>query len=170
MTDVQPARSPSTRRAPSLVLRAADATEAVQLGSNRVTFAIAGSETGQAYSLTDFVMAPPPAPGPPPHIHPDSDEVVYVLEGQLMMSVGEQTLTGGPGAVMLAPRGTRHSLANPGPDFARLLVILSPPGYEGFWRETAQLQAQQGPLEPAMIRALQEKYHLVTDGEVRQFD
>ncbi|MCA1645866.1 MAG: cupin domain-containing protein [Chloroflexi bacterium] len=135
---------------------------------------LSAEETGGRYSLTEFRMAPPPVPGPPPHIHEDSDEAIYVLEGTLQMEVGGQPITATPGAVVLAPKGTLHALANAGSDAARFLVILSPPGYEGFWREMGELRAAGGPdgAPPSaeVVLALQRKYHLATGGEVRLFE
>jgi quercetin dioxygenase-like cupin family protein len=153
------------------VLRPAPDVPAADLGPNRALFPLAGEETGGRYSLTDFTMAPPPAPGPPAHVHTDADEAVYVIDGTLEMAVGDERLTGAAGSVMLAPRGALHSLANPGPGSARFLVVLSPPGYEGFWREMAELRSRLGgPPDADTVRALQLKYHLETSGEVRRFD
>ena len=135
--------------APAALLRAARDVHVVQLGPNRASFPLAGPDTAGAYSLSDFTMAAPPAPSPPPHVHEDADECVYVLEGTLEMGVGEDRLTGGPGSLMRAPRGTPHSLVNAGPGPARFIVVLSPPGFEGFWREMADLRARiGGPPDP----------------------
>ena len=158
-------------RAPEGILRRAGEADQADLNPNRATFPLSGAETGGRYPLTEFTMAPPPAPGPPPHIHEDADEAIYVLEGTLQKGIGERTLTGPPGSLMLVPRGTLHSIANPGPGPARMLVILSPPGYEGFWREMSALRARLGgPPDQATVLALQQKHHLTTDGEVRRFD
>ncbi len=164
--------SPSSSTADAAVvgiLRAPEDVERVALGPNEVVFPLAGDETGGRLSLTEFVMAPPPAPGPPPHAHEDADETVYVLDGTLEMTIGERALTGTAGAVMFVPRGIFHGLANPGPGPARMLVILTPPGYEGFWREMAALQSRSGgPPSPDTVRALQRKYHLATAGAARR--
>lgn len=163
--------APSPAIAPAGILRNAGDAPAGVLDPNRAVFALSGDETGGKYSLTEFTMAPPPVPGPPPHIHEDADEAIYVLEGTLEMGIGEQRVTGTAGAVMLVPRGKLHSLANPGPGPARMLIILSPPGYEGFWREMAELRAALGgPPDAETTLALQRKYHLSTSGEARRFE
>jgi quercetin dioxygenase-like cupin family protein len=160
-----------TRLRTQAILRPAEEVEAAELGPNRVTFPLHGAETGGTYSLTDFRMAPPPAPGPPPHIHEDADEAVYVLEGELEMGIGDRKLVGSAGAVMLVPKGTLHSLANVGSTPARILVILSPPGYEGFWREMAALRRRLGgPPDAATVLALQRTYHLATGDQIRRFE
>jgi mannose-6-phosphate isomerase-like protein (cupin superfamily) len=116
-------------------------------------------------------MALPAAPGPPPHIHEDADEAIYVLDGTPEMGIGQQKRTGSAGPVMLGPKGTLHALVNAGSGPVHALVILSPPGYEGFWRETAELRATLGgPSDPEMVLAPQRTYHLAADGQARRFD
>ena len=161
----------SAAAAPAGILRNTGDAPAGDLGPNRAIFALSAEETGGRYSLTEFTMAPPPVPGPPPHIHEDADEAIYVLDGTLEMGIGEQRMTGTAGALMLAPKGMLHALANPGPGPARMLIILSRPGYEGFWREMAELRAKLGgPPDAETTLALQRKYHLSTGGEARRFE
>jgi quercetin dioxygenase-like cupin family protein len=160
-----------SRTAPAGILRLAGEARAGDLGPNRAIFTLSGNETGGQYSLTEFIMAPPPAPGPPPHIHEDADEAIYVLEGTLEMAIGEQRVTGSTGSMMLVPRGNLHALANPGPGPARMLIILSPPGYEGFWREMADLRAKLGgPPDAETTLMLQREYHLSTGEAARRFE
>ena len=161
----------SPAAAPAGILRPVGDAPSGALGPNQAVFSLSAEETGGKYSLTEFTMAPPPVPGPPPHIHEDADEAIYVLDGTLEMGIGDQCVTGSAGAVMLVPKGMLHSLANPGPGPARMLIILSPPGYEGFWREMAELRARLGgPPDAETTLALQRKYHLSTGGEARRFE
>lgn len=161
----------STGWASEGILRSPGEVETARLGPNQVAFPLRGEETGGKSLLTEFTVAPPPAPGPPPHIHEDSDEAVYVLDGTLEMGIGEQTLTGSAGSVMLVRRGMLHSLGNPGPGPVRMLIILSPPGYEGFCGEMAEIEVRLGTWpDPETVLALQRKYHLNTGGETRRFD
>ncbi len=63
-----------------------------------------------------------------------------------------------------------RSITNVGDDPAAFLVILSPPGNEGFWREMAALRAHLGgPPDEATTLALQRKHHLTTGGQPRRF-
>lgn len=153
------------------VLRGVADVEAIAFGPNRVAFILSGEDTAGGYSLSDFTMAAPPAPGPPPHVHEDADECVYVLEGRLEMGVGAERMTGTAGSVMLAPRGALHSLVNVGTGPARFIVVLAAPGFEGFWREMADLRARAGgPPDPDVVLALQRKYHMSTGGEARRLE
>jgi quercetin dioxygenase-like cupin family protein len=151
------------------ILHDQTALDALDLGPNRVTFVLGGAETGGRYSLTAWEMAPPPAPGPPAHAHADADEAIYLLDGALDCRVGAEEIQARPGAVVLIPRGVEHALANPGPSRARFLVVLSPPGFEGYWRETAALLAGDSPPDPEVVLALQARYQMVTGGKARRF-
>ena len=65
-----------------------------------------GRETGGAYSVMEQLM--PQGSGPPiPHIHP-IDEWFYVIEGELTLKLGEQTIAGRAGNFVWIPRGTVH--------------------------------------------------------------
>jgi mannose-6-phosphate isomerase-like protein (cupin superfamily) len=155
----------------AVIFRPAEAVEAVALGPNRVEFLLGSSDTGGAYSLTAWTMAPLPAPGPPVHIHRDADETIAVVAGTLRCEIGERAVTAGPGAVVLVPKGTPHTLANVGPEPARFLVILAPPGFEGYWREVAALLGtMQGAPDPATLLTLQAKYHMESGGLARRFE
>lgn len=48
------------------------------------------------------------------HSHPDTDELFYVLEGQMALDLADQTLHLGPGELIVVPRGVRHCPRAPG--------------------------------------------------------
>lgn len=140
------------------------------LGPNRVTFLLSGAETGGQFSLTEFAAAPPPAQAAPIHRHPDADETLYILEGLFQFIVNDQTIPAPVGAHRFIPRGTPHTIENIGTTVGRILVILTPPGFEQFWAERAQQLATYGAqVDPALVLALQQKYHFDIGGQVRQF-
>src|SRR6516165_6733463 len=49
------------------------------------------------------------------HLHHDSDEVVYVLAGEITFKIGDEGAGGGPGACAFIPRGLAHAWKNSGP-------------------------------------------------------
>jgi quercetin dioxygenase-like cupin family protein len=150
------------------ILRSHDETRTVKMGKNIITFVLSGEETGGAYSFTEFIVAAPPAPGPPIHTHGTGDEAVYVQEGNLEFQLGEKTMPATAGSVIFVPRGTRHNVSNLGPGPARILVIQSPPGFEGYWREMSELPLVNGKPDPQSVAALQSKYKMDTGGQIRQ--
>jgi quercetin dioxygenase-like cupin family protein len=150
------------------ILRRHGESRTVQMGSNSITFLLTGEETGGKYSLTEFVIAAPPAPGPPVHIHTSGDEAAFVLDGELELRLGDRTIRGTAGDVIYVPKGRSHNVSNLGPGTARILIVLSPPGFEGYWREMSELPLVGGKPDPRAILTLQEKYGMDTGGEVRQ--
>ncbi|MGZ6589850.1 MAG: cupin domain-containing protein [Solirubrobacteraceae bacterium] len=88
------------------------------------------------FSVLEF-RTPPQASVPPPHLHRQTDEAVYVASGRLATDVdGEQT-THEQGSFALIRHGQRHTFWNPGEDTATYLVVLTPPGLEGYFSELA---------------------------------
>jgi quercetin dioxygenase-like cupin family protein len=138
------------------------------MGKNIITFILSGEETGGAYSLTEFIVAAPPVPGPPIHIHGTGDEAAYVLEGNLEFKLGEQSIYANAGAVIFVPKGTKHNVSNLGPGIAHILVIQSPLGFESYWREMSELPSINGKPDPQAVLALQVKYKMDTGGQIRQ--
>jgi quercetin dioxygenase-like cupin family protein len=43
------------------------------------------------------------------HLHRDSDEVGYVLSGEITFKIGEEVTVGGPGTCAFIPRGVPHA-------------------------------------------------------------
>ena len=69
---------------------------------------------------------------PPPHIHQASDEALLVLDGQFEGFCGDQAWRAGPGSLVYLPHGIPHgftvSAAGPG----RIIVVVSPGGFDQF--------------------------------------
>ncbi len=61
-----------------------------------------------------------------PHAHAESDKVYLVLEGRCRFTVGDGSREEGEGACVLCPAGVQHGVENPGPQNARLLVMMAP--------------------------------------------
>ena len=74
---------------------------------------------------------------PPPHVHHGEDESFYVLDGHVTMYVGEAALDAPRGSFVFAPRDVPHRFTVES-DQARLLVIITPAGWEGFFAEVGE--------------------------------
>ena len=90
-----------------------------------------GNETVGAYTMIEAVLAV----DPPPHIHGNEEEAIYVLEGEVDLLVGDRTVKGTPGSFVLVPRGTVHNVISTGGKPARVLLIFSPAGIQGLFEE-----------------------------------
>ncbi len=72
--------------------------------ADRATFLIRGADSHGALSLVEVVLAP--GGGILPHSHPDTDEVVYALEGQCRVALDETCSALTPGRLRLrSPAG-----------------------------------------------------------------
>ena len=71
--------------------------------------------------------------------------------------LGDEVLEAGPGDLVFKPRNQWHTFWNAGDEPCRILEIISPAGFEGFFRE---LVALGGPLkaDPEELAALNERY------------
>jgi quercetin dioxygenase-like cupin family protein len=61
-----------------------------------------------------------------PHRHDDADKVYAVLEGEVVVQVGTETATLGPGQAALAPAALDHGLSNASAAPAAVLVFMAP--------------------------------------------
>ncbi|TML65695.1 MAG: cupin domain-containing protein [Actinobacteria bacterium] len=114
--------------------------ESVNLLALGARFVIDGEATGGAFSLVEHLL-PPRALGAPLHTHRNEDEYSYVLEGRIGLELGDEVLEAGPGDLVSKPRGVPHAFWNAGDEPARLLELISPAGFESYFRELAPLLA-----------------------------
>ena len=117
-----------------------DAGDRVNLLALGVRFMIDAETTGGAFSLVEHPL-PPRALGSPLHTHRNEDEYSYILEGRVGVQLGDEVLEAGPGDLVFKPRGQQHAFWNAGDEPARLLEIISPAGFENYFRELAPLLA-----------------------------
>jgi quercetin dioxygenase-like cupin family protein len=115
-----------------------DEGEVVHLLALGVRFMIDGETTGGALSLVEHPL-PPRALGAPVHTHRNEDEYSYVLEGRVGVQLGDDVLEARPGDLVLKPRGLAHAFWNAADEPARLLELISPAGFENYFRELAPL-------------------------------
>src|SRR5919109_78378 len=73
--------------------------------------------------------------------HANEDEISYVVAGRLGTQVGDDVLVAGPGDTVVKPRGVPHAFWNAGDEPARLLELISPAGFENYFRAVAPLLA-----------------------------
>jgi mannose-6-phosphate isomerase-like protein (cupin superfamily) len=93
----------------------------------------------------------------PLHVHDREDELFYVLEGEHVFTVGDEEVPAGPGEAVFAPRGVPHAQRRVVPRTGRLLVMVSPAGFEGFFRELAEAE-RDGTLGPEVYARASERY------------
>ncbi len=90
-----------------------------------------GEQTEGLIALVEMAV-PRGFTGPPLHIHTTWDEGFYVLEGEVTVQVGENLVSATRGMFAFARRETAHTFANHSAQDARILVLLSPAGFERY--------------------------------------
>ena len=70
-----------------------------------------------------------PGQGPQLHHHP-YDETFVILEGRVRVQIGDETVEGGPGDIVIGPPGVPHAFTNLGPGWARLVCIHAAPAMQ----------------------------------------
>ena len=83
-----------------------------------------GGETGG--SIMMFEKTVPAGTKSTFHLHHDSDEVAYVLNGEVTFLVGDDVTVGGPGTCAFMPRGVRHAWKSTGAQAGRVLFLYTP--------------------------------------------
>ena len=113
-----------------------------------------GKESGGALSVVE-VLVLPRAPGPPPHTHRREDEIFYVIEGVIAVQAGDRQLKGEAGSLLRLPKDVQHTWRNPSDAPTRMLVILTPAGFEQFFLEVGQPGTRdKAPADPPNIEQL----------------
>jgi quercetin dioxygenase-like cupin family protein len=90
------------------------------------------------------------------HLHRDSDEVAWVLEGELTFKIGDEVTVGGPGACAFMPRDVPHAWKNTGSEPARALFLYTPAAAGGYLEEF--LERPAGPMSDDERNQLCERY------------
>jgi mannose-6-phosphate isomerase-like protein (cupin superfamily) len=129
-----------------------------ELGSIGVQFKLWGHDTGGSLSVVEHPF--PVGALVTPHLHTREDEYSIVTEGEIGFRSGDREVVLGPGGYITKPRGELHAMWNAGAVPARMIEIISPAGFEHFFREVSELIAA-GPVAAGEGVDLVERYGLV---------
>jgi quercetin dioxygenase-like cupin family protein len=102
---------------------------------------IHGRDTGGVVSAVESHDVP--GGGPPPHIHHREDETFQVLEGDYEFTVDGKRFVAKPGTTIFAPRGIPHTYRYLGQTPGRLMCVITPAGFEGFFEAIGALTPQE---------------------------
>ena len=125
---------------------APDSPERAEFGGLGIVWKIDGAHTGERFSVVHHPLAPR-ALAAPLHRHTREDEYSYVLTGTLGALLGDEVVTAGPGTWVFKPRNQWHTFWNAGDTPCEIIEIISPAGFEDFFRELAKVWAS-GDLSP----------------------
>lgn len=107
----------------------------LEQGGQTMHLKVTGAESGGELTVVEVQILP--QNGPPLHVHEREHESYYVLAGEFEFVCGSETVRGGPGTFVHAPRGVPHRYANVGETPGRLLFSFTPAGIEAFFAAVA---------------------------------
>ena len=111
------------------------------LGTIGVVFKLDSAQTGGGVSVVEHPF--PVGSIVPAHRHTREDEFSFVLDGEIGFRSEDQEAVLGAGGYITKPRGAVHTMWNAGQVPARMIEIISPGGFEGFFRELSDLIASE---------------------------
>jgi mannose-6-phosphate isomerase-like protein (cupin superfamily) len=105
------------------------------LAFGRHIIRISADQTGG--SLGCFEAEVPAGEGPPFHVHEKEEEFFRVLAGDFAFWCNGTRVDLSEGGVICVPRGSVHRFQNIGTSLGRLMVVMTPGGFEGFFPAVA---------------------------------
>ena len=129
-----------------------------------VTTLVSGAETGGRLAIIELREAA--GQEPPRHLHTNEDETVYVRDGTLTVFVGDRAIPAGPGSCLFLPRGVEHGYGVESAE-ARLVVVCTPAGIEGYY---AELAALDGDVSVERSIAIAARYGIAITGPAPRRD
>jgi mannose-6-phosphate isomerase-like protein (cupin superfamily) len=95
-----------------------------------------------------------PGSAAPLHVHHGEAEAFYVVDGEIELTCGDETMTASSGDFVYTPKDVPHKYAVVGERPARVLLFFSRPGFESFFVEGAAAP------DPAAMHDVVAKYDL----------
>lgn len=81
--------------------------------------------TGNKYSQLTLYRLPPRHKSPK-HLHPNSEQMAYVLRGQVLCKIGEEEVEVSAGEFVVIPEGTSHISINLWGEDVEILLFHAP--------------------------------------------
>jgi mannose-6-phosphate isomerase-like protein (cupin superfamily) len=107
---------------------------------------IDGLDTQGRFAAAVFPEIPPRVLAAPLHRHHNEDEYTYVLAGSLGVQLGDEMITAPAATWVLKPRGQWHTFWNAADVPCRTLEIVSPAGFQQYFRDLAMIGGDMAQL------------------------
>jgi len=107
-------------------------------------------------------LLPPGATGALPHIHNGHAEHFHVIDGQITFDHVTGAEAVDAGGTVSVPAGAVHGFRNLSAEPARCLVVLSPAGYENYFRDVHRALLSGEELTPRRLSELRAAYGTFT--------
>ena len=131
----------------------AEGGELLRFGAVEILVRASADTTGGAFALFEEIDPVDTRL----HVHAHEDELFYALAGEHVIRVGDEEFSIGPGGLVFGPRGVPHAQRRVRARTGRMLVLTTPAGFEGFFRELAGAQTA-GRLGPEAYASASERF------------
>lgn len=131
----------------------------LEVRGSTVTEHLGGDQTHGALALLEFCIEPG-YPVPPAHIHEHEDEITYVIEGALEVTVGDEVKVVRAGESIFKPRNVAHAFAIADERPVRFLETITPSGFERYFHAVGEILRQTGAVDRANANRLMSAYGL----------
>jgi quercetin dioxygenase-like cupin family protein len=125
------------------------------VGSMQVTIKVTGAETSGRFSLVE-VTVPPYFADSWLHLHQQTTEAIYLTQGMLAVTLGEETMVVRQGSFILVLPKQIHRFWNPAATPATFLSYFTPAGVEGFFEVLSEMQVDGERRLPGALAELWE--------------
>jgi len=115
-----------------------------------------GGETGD--SIMMFEETVPAGTKSTLHLHHHSDEVAYVLSGEVTFLIGDDVTVGGPGTCAFMPRGVRHAWKSTGAETGRVLFLYTPARAGGLIEEQQRTGSKFGSMNERELAEILQRH------------
>lgn len=132
-----------------------------------VRFLVSSEETNGAWSLVEVTEMPGYHTNL--HRHNYTDEAFYVLEGALTVKINDKTTEYPAGSYVLVPRGTPHAQGNRGKVPVKVLLTMTPGGFEQSFKDRVDLFKTVKPDNPN-FRQMREKSRIKANYDVEKLE
>jgi len=127
--------------------------EELLIMGGRFDLKVSGRDTGGDLCIYDTFRES--KGGPALHRHHFQDEWFYVIRGEFIVQVGDETLSLHPGDSALAPRKIPHAFTKISEEEGQMLVLFQPAGsMEDFFKQMSKLGKEILPNQEVVMKQL----------------
>lgn len=117
--------------------------ESFSYDAGKVKFIASSEDTNGAFAVLEVTEMP--GYKTTWHRHNHTEETFYILEGVLTIQVGDKIAEYSAGSYVLVPRATPHGQGNFGKTPCRMILTVTPGGYERRFRERIEIHKTSKP-------------------------
>jgi mannose-6-phosphate isomerase-like protein (cupin superfamily) len=142
-------------RSPYALRRGQGLSDVWFFGGARCSVKTGGEQTeGRLFQVH---VTEPQGSGPPLHVHHNCDETFYVVDGELVIVVGDERIEAGPGDFVFGPSGVPHAYVVRSAQ-AELLASFASASMDRFFEEVGGVPVVPGAAPPAPFYPDPEKF------------